>query len=110
MKLYRPVNQAELDLIIANDWKAFPPRLVGQPIFYPVLNARYAEDINRQWNVPSYGTSYTLIFEVKDEYLKQYKVEKAGLDYHLEFWIPSEDLDNFNDNIVGEIAILETFE
>ena len=110
MKLYRPVNQAELDLIIANDWKAFPARLVGQPIFYPVLNAQYAEDINCQWNLPAYGMSYTLIFEVKDEYLKQYKVEKAGLDYHLEFWIPSEDLDNFNDNIVGDIEVFETFE
>jgi len=110
MKLYRPVNQAELDLIIAKDWKKFPPRLVGQPIFYPVLNARYAQDINRQWNVPSYGTSYTLTFEVNDDYLKQYEVEKVGLDYHLEFWIPSGDLENFNDNIVGRIKIFETFE
>ena len=46
MTLFRPVNQAELDLIIQNDWKAFPPRLVGQPIFYPVLNEAYAEPVS----------------------------------------------------------------
>ena len=36
--LYRPVGQAELDLIKASGWSAFPPRLPEQPIFYPVLN------------------------------------------------------------------------
>lgn len=56
MLLFRPVNQAELDLIIAAKWKAFPPRLVGQPIFYPVLNEAYANQISRDWNVPSPAT------------------------------------------------------
>jgi hypothetical protein len=35
--LFRPVGQQELDLIRDAQWRAFPPRLVGQPIFYPVL-------------------------------------------------------------------------
>ena len=50
--LYRPVNQAELDLIEASGWRAFPPRLPEQPIFYPVLNEEYAIQISRDWNVP----------------------------------------------------------
>ena len=69
MLLYRPVNQAELDLIIDSQWLRFPPRLAGQPIFYPVLNEAYAEQITREWNVPTYGIGHVLRFEVEDEYL-----------------------------------------
>ncbi len=110
MILYRPVNQAELDLIIQLDWQKFPPRLVGQPIFYPVLNEAYAEQITREWNVPSYGIGHVLRFEVKDEFLNNYKVEKVGLDHHLEFWIPAEDLDAMHQNMVGKIELISTFE
>ncbi len=38
MMLYRPVGQKELDLVKAAGYRAFPPRLLSQPIFYPVLN------------------------------------------------------------------------
>ena len=51
MVLYRPVNRAELDLIAVSNFKAFPPRLPEQPIFYPVLNESYAEQITVEWNV-----------------------------------------------------------
>lgn len=37
MILYRPVGQEELELIITADYRAYPPRLPEQPIFYPVL-------------------------------------------------------------------------
>jgi predicted ester cyclase len=37
--LWRPVGQAELDLIAASGWRAFPPRLTGQPIFSAELRA-----------------------------------------------------------------------
>lgn len=110
MKLYRPVNQAELDLIIQLNWKKFPPRLPEQPIFYPVLNEAYATQITREWNVPTYGVGHVLAFEVNDDFLKKYDIQKVGLDHHLEYWIPSEDLELFNDNIVGSIQLIETFE
>lgn len=48
--LFRPVGQQELDLIHDAQWRAFPPRLVGQPIFYPVLTEDYAVRIAREWN------------------------------------------------------------
>ncbi len=48
--MYRPVGQAELDLIRAAGMKAFPPRLVHQPIFYPVENESSATQIARDWN------------------------------------------------------------
>jgi hypothetical protein len=43
--LYRPVGQKELDLIRELEYRAFPPRLPEQPIFYPVLNQEYAAQI-----------------------------------------------------------------
>jgi len=45
--LYRPVGPKELALIEASGWRAFPPRLPEQPIFYPVLNEDYAIQIAR---------------------------------------------------------------
>lgn len=32
VELWRPVGQAELDLVAASDWRRFPPRLSGEPI------------------------------------------------------------------------------
>ena len=53
MMLYRPVGLHELKLIAEAEYKAFPPRLPEQPIFYPVLNFEYAEQIARDWNTKS---------------------------------------------------------
>ena len=68
--LYRPVGPVELELIAASGWKAFPPRLPDQPIFYPVLNEEYATEIARDWNArhndPPVG--YVTRFEVIAEF------------------------------------------
>lgn len=109
MVLYRPVNQAELDLIIQDNWAKFPPRLAGQPIFYPVLNEAYAEQITKEWNVPSYGIGHVLKFEVQDEFLKNYEIQKVGLDHFLEYWIPAEELEEMNAHIIGKIELISTF-
>ncbi len=109
MMLYRPVNQAELDLIQKSGWKKFPPRLPSQPIFYPVLNEEYATQITKEWNVSSYGIGHVVKFEVLDDYIRQYKIQQVGLDHHLEFWIPAEDLEVFNAHIVGKIDVICTF-
>lgn len=45
MILYRPVGTAELRLIEQSGYKEYPPRLPEQPIFYPVLNEKYAQEI-----------------------------------------------------------------
>jgi hypothetical protein len=34
--LFRPTGERELALIRESGWRAFPPRLPEQPIFYPV--------------------------------------------------------------------------
>ena len=111
-RLYRPGGQGELDLIAANGFRAFPPRLPEQPIFYPVLTKEYAEQIARDWNTKderSGFVGYVLEFEVETEYLQRFEIRKAGSSQHLEYWIPAEDLQEFNRHIYGEIRIIAKF-
>ncbi len=111
MILYRPVGTKELELIKNSKYKEFPPRLPEQPIFYPVLNEKYATQIASEWNV-KYNDDhkgYVTKFEVDDEYCKQYEVQTVGADYHQELWIPAEELENFNKHICGEIEIIGEF-
>ncbi|MDA7501766.1 ADP-ribosylation/crystallin J1 [Chitinophagales bacterium] len=109
LTLYRQVNKAELDLIAALNWKAFPPRLPEQPFFYPVMNQQYAEEITVKWNVPAYGMGYVLKWEMSRDYLLQFKVENVGGPQHNELWVPAEDLAEFNANIQGEISLIGEF-
>jgi hypothetical protein len=107
--LYRPVNQKELDLIAASDWRSFPPRLPEQPIFYPVLNEEYAVQISRDWNVPYYGVGYVVRFAVEAAYLAQFAVQNVGDTHHDELWVPAEQLAEFNQHIIGLIEVTATF-
>jgi hypothetical protein len=107
--LWRPVGPKELELIRESGMRAFPPRLPEQPIFYPVLTKEYAVKIARDWNVPASGAGHVLRFEVEKELLDRYLVQEAGGRSHTEYWIPAEDLDDFNAAIVGVIEVVESF-
>lgn len=108
--LFRPVSKKELDLIEQSNWTKFPPRLLKQPIFYPVTNIEYARQITVEWNVPAYGNGYVTKFEVDSEYLKKYNVENVGGPIHNELWVPAEELDEFNRHIIGPIEVVESYE
>jgi hypothetical protein len=110
--LYRPVGQKELDLIAASGYRAFPPRLPEQPIFYPVLHREYAEQIARDWNTKDENSGfagYVLEFQVDADYLAEFEVKKVGGQQHLEYWIPAGELDEFNRHIQGEIRVIRSF-
>ena len=107
--LYRPVGPAELELIRESGWKAFPPRLPEQPIFYPVLNAEYARQIARDWNVKESGSGFVTQFAVDAAYLEQFPVQVVGGSVHEELWVPAEQLEEFNSRIVGQIEVVESF-
>jgi hypothetical protein len=107
--LWRPVGPEELALIRESGMRAFPPRLLEQPIFYPVTTEDYAIKIARDWNVCASGSGYVTRFDVLKSYLDGYRVEMAGGRAHQEYWIPAEDLDNFNAAIVGEIVVTREF-
>jgi hypothetical protein len=107
--LYRPVAQKELDLIEQSGWTKFPPRLPEQPIFYPVMNVEYARQITVDWNVPAYGNGYVTRFDVRVDYLKKFEVQNVGGKGYDELWIPAEELEAFNQNIVGKIEVIERY-
>ena len=48
-------------------------------------------------------------FEVRDDYLSKYEPQIVGSRHHEEYWIPAEELDAFNDAIVGSIAVVRSF-
>jgi len=104
--MYRPTGPLELKLVADSGYKRWPPRLPGQPIFYPVTNEQYAIDISSDWNVRDDGIGYVTKFEVKREFVDRYNIEKVGGADHTEWWIPAEDLDELNSNIVGIIEIV----
>jgi hypothetical protein len=110
--LYRPTGLMELELIRDSGMKAFPPRLATQPIFYPVLNEDYATQIARDWNAKDPNSGYAgfvLQFHVRSSYIDRFEVHRVGGRTHDEYWIPAEGLDEFNDNIVGEIEVIVEF-
>jgi hypothetical protein len=99
----------ELALVEASGWREWPPRLPGQPIFYPVLNEEYATKIASDWNVKASGVGYVTRFEVRQDFLDWYEVQQVGGKMVLEYWIPAEDLSEFNANIVGLIEVVSEF-
>lgn len=110
--LYRPVGQTELDLIKASNFKKFPPRLTWQPIFYPVMNQAYAAQIALEWNTADEFSGYcghVTAFDLREDYINQFPIQNVGGEMHNELWIPAEQLDEFNKNIVGEIRVVESF-
>jgi len=60
-------------------------------------------------NVNDSGIGYVTMFRVKKEFVDRYTVEKVGGANHTEWWVPAEDLEDLNDNIVGEIEVLAEY-
>jgi hypothetical protein len=110
MLLWRPVGIHELALIFEADMAAFPPRLPGQPIFYPVLNSGYAEQIAREWNAAAEdGAGYVTRFAVGDAYAERFERRTVGARRHEELWVPAEELAEFNAQLLGPIEVTCAF-
>lgn len=43
---------------------------------------------------------------MRADFARRYEVHKVGGEYHTEWWIPAEDLEALNDNIVGLIEVI----
>ena len=99
-------------MIAASGWLAFPPRLEGQPIFYPVLDEAYAVQIARDWNPEderSGFAGFVTAFAVNSEFVQRYDVQVVGASNHRELWVPSEELAEFNSHIEGGIRVVASF-
>ena len=80
----------------------------GPADLYPVTNQKYAAEIAQQWNVRDSGYGAVTRFgsaRVSD----RYDVQQVGASHHTEWWIPADDIDELNRNIVGSIEVIEEF-
>jgi len=110
--LYRPVGQREYELIAESGFQRFPPRLPEQPFFYLVTNEAYATQIARDWNTRDEASGfvgYVLRFAVLLEVLSNYQVQTVGSAMHQEYWIPAEELGEFNAHIQGVIEVVARY-
>src|ERR1044071_7075649 len=108
MILYRPVGLQELELIYDNGMQAFPTHLPQQPIFYPVLQLEYARQIASDWNANNgQYAGYVFQFKVEEQYIGQLEKHMVGGSQYEEFWIPAEEVEEFNRYIIGHIKVLE---
>jgi hypothetical protein len=112
MILFRPTGCAELDLVRNSGWRAWPPRLPDQPIFYPVLSFDYAEKIARDWNsirkAPD-NWGFVTRFKISDGLAARYRVQEAGGLTHRELWVPAEELEDFNAAIIGLVEVVAAY-
>ncbi|MCK5727574.1 MAG: hypothetical protein KAH22_12235 [Thiotrichaceae bacterium] len=107
--LYRPIGTEELALVKESGFKQWPPRLPEQPFFYPVTNQEYAEQIARDWNAKDSNFGYVTKFFVKASFMDRYKIQTVGGEIHQEWWIPAEDLQELNAQIIGKIELVAEF-
>jgi hypothetical protein len=110
---YRPTGPRELALVEMSGWRAWPRRLPEQPIFYPVLVEDYARKIARDWKATNEDTGYrgfVTRFKVRADHLAGYEVQTVGASWAREYWIPAEEIDAFNEAIVGSIDVIAAYE
>jgi hypothetical protein len=111
-RLFRPVGLSELALVWDSGMRKFPPRLPHQPVFYPVTNIDYARQIARDWNTrdeKSDFSGFITSFGVQSAYLSKFEKHSVGSSTHEEYWIPSSELDRFNDAINDLIRVEEAY-
>lgn len=102
----------ELELVRLSGNKKFPPRLDWQPVFYPVMNEAYAAQIAGEWNTEdefSGFAGFVLAFDLPAGILDKYPVQNVGGELHNELWVPADELEEFNELIVGEIRLVRSF-
>ncbi|MEP6672233.1 MAG: hypothetical protein ABJF10_23925 [Chthoniobacter sp.] len=110
MILWRPVGFKELALLFDAQMREFPPRLPEQPIFYPVTNRAYAEQIARDWNTKEDDRAgYVTEFEIPDAYAAQFERHVVGGHEHEELWVPAERLSEFNARIRAPIRVVAAY-
>jgi hypothetical protein len=74
-----------------------------------VLNEKYATQIARDWNARDSSAGYVVRFPVDANFLARYEVHTVGSRIHQEYWIPAEDLEEFNRYLAGPIELVASF-
>ena len=80
--------------------------------FLPRFNEDYASEIAEKWNTRDEAGNYlgfVTQFEVLEEIVNKYPAQNVGARNHNELWVPSEELEAFNQAIVGNIKVTKVF-
>lgn len=94
--LYRPVGQAELDLIAAADWLALPLQGSEARVFY--LTQPTAEPMGC-------GAGYLLRLTVEADYAAHFEAAATGRQPE-QLRVPAAELAGFNHQLVGRIEVV----
>ena len=68
--------------------------------------------IARDWNTKDAASGYVgyvTRFRVHTAFLERYTIQTVGASRHREYWIPAEDLAEFNEHQVGRIEVIAEF-
>ena len=105
--LYRPVGSTELVAIQRSGNQRFPRGSSGSRTSSPCAPAPTpsASPVKRRLRQPGYVTR----FEVRQDFLARYAVHVIDARVHEEYRIPAEDLEAFNDAIVGPIEVVSEY-
>jgi hypothetical protein len=52
------------------------------------------------------GVGYVTKFAVRRSFIERYGIQQVGAVHHTEWWVPAEELEQLNDNIVGSIEVI----
>lgn len=99
--VYQAIGPQQLAALIRADWRRIEPGWGGEHFTYLKQQQRYAEMIARQWEVPIYGAGYVIRMVFPEEALRQYDIETVAYEEHLEYRVPSCELDTLSHELVG---------
>lgn len=76
------------------------------------MTEQYAIQIARAWNTKDAASGYVVYvtrFQIPEDFVAKYTVQKVGSAEALEYWIPADELDKLNRHIVGPIEFTHEF-
>jgi hypothetical protein len=73
------------------------------------MNQGYASQIAREWNAPSAPDfiGFVLRFKIPSSFVAKYPIQTVGGKQHQELWVPAEELEHFNRQIIEQIEVIE---
>ena len=61
------------------------------------------------WNARDGESGYVTRFAIQTAFIQRYEIHVVGSSIHQEYWIPAEELEEFNRHIVGKIEVIAEF-
>lgn len=107
--LFIPVNQAELDLIRALNWSAFPPLWKRDFMLDPHFDENAAHRFALTELTERTGAGFVLRVEVQTEGLDLFEVNALCHNSPLQVRTRNKGWEKLNQYIVGEIQLLASY-